>query len=56
MSTPKPDKLWPVAAFVLTQIFAAAGVYGAIRADLRESSVRITIAEKRIERLEDRKP
>ena len=45
-----------MAAFVFAQIATASGVYAAIREDLREHTVRIAIAEKRIERLEDRKP
>lgn len=35
--------------FVLTQIAAAAGVYAAIRADLREHQVRIAMLEKQNE-------
>jgi len=35
--------------FVLGQLATAAGVYAAIRADLREALVRISILEKRIE-------
>lgn len=47
--------LLPAAAFVFAQVVTAAGVYTAIREDLREHTVRIAIAEKRIERLEDRR-
>lgn len=38
--------------FILAQIATAAGVYGAIRADLREALTRVGMAEKRLDRLE----
>lgn len=38
--------------FVLAQLLTAAGVYGAIRADLREALTRCAILERRVERLE----
>lgn len=51
----KPQQMAAVAAFVFAQVVTAAGVYTAIREDLREHGVRIAMAEKRIDRLEDRK-
>jgi hypothetical protein len=47
---------WPVLAFAFSQMVTAGGVYGAIRADLRESQVRVSLLEKRLDRIEDRKP
>ena len=41
--------------FVAAQLLTAAATYGAIRADLREALTRVAMAEKRLERLEDRK-
>lgn len=35
--------------FIIGQLFTAGGVYAAIRADLREALVRISILEKRID-------
>lgn len=43
-----PDLLY----FIVGQIVTAAGVYGAIRADLREALTRMTMAEKRLDNLE----
>lgn len=40
---------------ILTQLASAVGVYGAIRADLREALVRCTDLERRMDALE-RKP
>lgn len=37
------DQIW---MFVIGQIATAAGIYAAIRADLREAMVRISILEK----------
>lgn len=51
----KPQTLLPVAMFVFTQLVTAGGVYAAIRADLREAQVRVSIVEKRMDRLEDRR-
>lgn len=45
-----------LALFVVAQLIAAGGVYAAIRADLREALVRVDLAEKRLTRLEDRRP
>jgi hypothetical protein len=39
-----------VILFIVTQLATAAGVYAAIRADLREALVRISILEKKDER------
>jgi hypothetical protein len=51
------ERNWtPILLFVVSQVITAAGVYAAIRSDLREAMVRVTIAEKRLDRLEDRKP
>jgi hypothetical protein len=36
--------------FAITQIFTAASVYAAIRADMREFQVRITMLEKQIDK------
>lgn len=44
-----------VGAFVFTQLVTSAGVYAAIRADLREQQVRMVIVERRVDRLEDRR-
>lgn len=41
--------------FIVGQLMTAAGVYGAIRADLREALTRVTMAEKRLDRLESRR-
>lgn len=41
-----------LALFVLAQLATAAGVYAAIRADLREALVRVGLVEKRVDRLE----
>ncbi len=41
--------------FLAGQILTAAGVYAAIRADLAELKARMHMAERRIDRLEDRK-
>lgn len=41
-----------LAMFVLGQLVTAAGVYAAIRADLREALVRVAILEKWRERLD----
>lgn len=38
--------------FIVGQVITAAGVYGAIRADLREALTRVAMAEKRLDRLE----
>lgn len=38
-----------LAIFLAGQALTAAGVYAAIRADLREALVRVTMLEKRIE-------
>lgn len=38
--------------FVVGQLATAAGVYAAIRADLREALVRVAMLEKRVERME----
>jgi len=38
--------------FILAQLLTAAGVYGAIRADLREALTRCQLLERRVERLE----
>ena len=51
-----PAVPWAVAAFVFSQVVTAAGVYSAIRSDLTESRVRVELLEKRVERIEDRKP
>lgn len=51
----KPANLLPVAAFVFSQMATAAGVYSAIRADLREVQVRVAILEKQAERQEARR-
>lgn len=39
--------------FVLGQFATAAGVYAAIRADLREALTRCTALERRMDRVED---
>lgn len=36
--------------FMVGQLFTAAGVYAAIRADLREALVRISIMERQMEK------
>lgn len=41
-----------LALFIVAQLATAAGVYGAIRADLREALTRVGLAEKRLDRLE----
>lgn len=51
--TLKPAQVASVGAFVLSQVVTAAGIYAAIRADLREALVRVNIVERRVERLED---
>lgn len=38
--------------FIVGQLVTAAGVYGAIRADLREALTRCQLLERRVERLE----
>jgi hypothetical protein len=38
--------------FLLGQVATAAGIYGAIRADLREALVRVKLAEGRLDVLE----
>lgn len=43
------DTLW---MFVLGQVVTAAGIYAAIRADLREALVRVSLLEKWRERVE----
>lgn len=50
---PLPPWLIPL---VVSQCITAAGVYGGIRSDLRESLVRVQLVEKRVDRLEDRRP
>lgn len=47
------DSLW---MFVVGQLVTAAGVYSAIRADLREALVRVQLLEQRITRVEAGKP
>lgn len=42
--------------FVLGQAATAAGVYAAIRADLREALVRVALLQERVSRLEAVKP
>jgi hypothetical protein len=39
--------------FVVGQLVTAAGVYGAIRADLREALTRCALLERRLDRLEE---
>jgi hypothetical protein len=41
-----------VLLFLIGQILTAAGVYAAIRADLREALIRMREAERRLDRLE----
>jgi hypothetical protein len=41
--------------FLFGQVVTAAGVYAAIRADLREALTRVGMAEKRLDRLEGAK-
>jgi hypothetical protein len=48
--------LAPIALFVVSQVITAAGVYAAIRADLREALVRVGQVERRVDRIEDRRP
>lgn len=40
--------------FIIGQAVTAAGVYSAIRADLREALTRISSLERQFERMEDR--
>lgn len=42
--------------FLAGQVLTAAGVYAAIRADLREALVRISIIEKTCERRQECRP
>lgn len=42
-------------AFIIGQLATAAGVYAAIRADLREALTRCALLERRVERLESAK-
>lgn len=46
------DQLW---LFVLGQVITAAGVYAAIRADLREHQVRLAEHDRRLSLLESPK-
>jgi hypothetical protein len=41
-----------IGLFVITQLMTAAGIYAAIRADLREALIRVAMAEKRLDKLE----
>jgi hypothetical protein len=43
-----------IVLFLLGQVFTAAGVYAAIRADLREALVRVNILERWKEHVEER--
>lgn len=43
------NSLW---MFVIGQLVTAAGVYAAIRADLREALVRVALLEQRVLRME----
>lgn len=51
-----PAWLLPLIVFIAGQAGTAAGVYAAIRADLREALVRVEMHEKRLDRIEDRRP
>lgn len=44
-----------LALFVIAQLATAAGVYAAIRADLREALVRVKLLEGRMDRMETAK-
>lgn len=51
----KPQTLLTVGMFVFAQLATASGVYAAIRSDLRENAVRISIVERDVERLKDKR-
>ncbi|HEX7890289.1 MAG TPA: hypothetical protein VF522_13090 [Ramlibacter sp.] len=54
-SSPSTWPAWLV-PLIVSQAIGVGTTYAAIRSDLREALVRVELHEKRLDRLEDRKP